>query len=125
MPHYMFRWRYTGKSIRSICAGPDDRTHLIKVLVEDFKGKLVCHYYSFGQFHGLFIAEFPDNQSARACAIYCSKTGGFTHFEALPLLTAAEAQETLQIAHDTQSAYYIFHSALHPEYAPKDPGAGN
>lgn len=125
MPHYMFRWRYTGKSVRSICASSDDRTHLVQALVDDFKGKLICHYYRIGEFHGLLIAEFPSNQSARACGLYCTKTGGFAHFEVLPLLTAEEAEEAVQIAHGPETGHYIYHSDLPSESDSKSPELGN
>ncbi|MBB5371852.1 GYD domain-containing protein [Acidocella aromatica] len=112
MPHYMFRWRYSGKAIHDICASPEDRSHLVKVMVEDFKGKLICFFYRLGEFHGLLIADFPNNETARACAMSAVTTKGFARFEVLPLMTAEETRETMQIAHDTQSAYYVYNSAL-------------
>jgi uncharacterized protein with GYD domain len=116
MPQFMFRWRYSGKAIHDICANPEDRSHLTKVLVEDFKGKLICFFFRFGEFHGLMIADFPDIESARAFSVAADTTGAFSKYEVLPLMTAEETRETLQIVHDTQSAYYVYNSALRRGY---------
>lgn len=120
MPHFKFRWRYNAHSARGIVEYPENRTHLIKVLVEDFHGKLLHFYSAFGQFDSFCIAEFPDNATAWACAMASEATDGFDTYEVEPLLTPEEGKQAMEIVKNTHSAYFIYRSAIHPRATPED-----
>lgn len=120
MPHFKFRWRYTPHSVQEIVEYPENRTHLIKVLVEDFHGKLLHFYSSFGSSDAFFIAEFPNNATAWACALTSEATDGFDIYEIESLLTPEEGKQAMEIVKNTHSAYFIYRSAIHPQITPGD-----
>ncbi len=105
MPHYMLRWQFTSNSAKSMIGTPHDRTGPATTLIEGFGGKLNAYYFSFGEYDGIGIVEFPDNVSAGACSMTAASTGGFSKFETIPLLTAKEAEAAMKKAHDTRSNY--------------------
>ncbi len=61
MSHFMVRWQFTSASAKALVEKPHDRTGAAKALVEGFGGKLHSYYFSFGEYDGLAICEFPDN----------------------------------------------------------------
>ena len=82
---------------RTTCTGPATS------LVEGFGGTLLSYYFSFGEYDGVGIAEFPDNKAAAACSMAAAATGGFARFETTTLLTAKEAEAAMQHAHDAKN----------------------
>ena len=105
MAHYMLRWQFTSSSAKSMVGKPHDRTGPASALIEAFGGKLREYYFSFGEYDGVGIVEFPDNVSAGACSMTAASSGGFSKFETMPLLTAKEAEAAMKKAHDTKSGY--------------------
>ena len=111
MSHYMTRWQFTAASARALVEKPNDRTGAAKALIEGFGGKLHSYYFSFGEYDGLAICEFPDPTVAAACSLAAMATGAFTHFESTTLLTAAEAEAAMKHAHNTKTGYKPPHVA--------------
>ena len=105
MTHYLLRWQFTDSSAKAMVSKPVDRTGPATTLIESFGGKLKAYYFSFGEYDGVGICEFPDNTSAAACSMAAASTGGFSRFETTTLLTAKEAEAAMKKAHDTKTAY--------------------
>jgi uncharacterized protein with GYD domain len=105
MAHFAFRWQFNTASVQALVAKPQDRTGPAKTLIESFGGKVESYYFSFGEYDGLGICEFPDNTSAAACSMKAASTGAFSRFETIALLTAKEAEAAMKKAHDTTTAY--------------------
>jgi uncharacterized protein with GYD domain len=105
MSHFMVRWQFTGASAKALVDKPHDRTGAARALIEGFGGKLHSYYISFGEYDGLVICEFPDNNAAAACSMTATSTGAFTRFESIALLTAAEAEAAMKHAHNTKTGY--------------------
>jgi uncharacterized protein with GYD domain len=84
---------------------PQDRAVQARSIVEAFGGKLHRYFFSFGEFDGVGIAEFPDNKSATAFILKATSTGAFTKFETTALMTTDKAQAAMQQAHDANPAY--------------------
>jgi uncharacterized protein with GYD domain len=105
MPHYMLRWQFTSASAKSMVSTPADRTGPATALIEGFGGKLESYYFSFGEYDGVGICQFPDYISAAACSVTAASSGGFSKFETTPLLTAKEAEAAMKKAHDTKTGY--------------------
>jgi len=62
-------------------------------LVESLGGKLMCIYYTFGEYDLVQIVEFPDNPSAVALSIVASSGGALKASKITPLLTVEEGSE--------------------------------
>lgn len=105
MSHFMLRWQFTDTSAKALVGRPHDRTGAAKALIEGFDGKLHSYYFSFGEYDGVGIAEFPDAIAAAACSMAAAATGGFARFETTTLMTAKEAEAAMQRAHDTKTGY--------------------
>ncbi len=105
MSHFMLRWQFTDASAKALVGKPHDRTGAATSLVEGFGGTLLSYYFSFGEYDGVGIAEFPDNKAAAACSMAAAATGGFARFETTTLLTAKEAEAAMQHAHDAKTGY--------------------
>jgi uncharacterized protein with GYD domain len=105
MSHFMVRWQFTGVSAKALVEKPQDRTGAARALMEGFGGKLLSYYFSFGEYDGVAISEFPDTTAAAACSMAAISTGAFTRFETTMLLTATEAEAAMKRAHDTKTGY--------------------
>ena len=105
MPSYELRWAFTCGSIKSLTENPQDREPAARELIEGFSGKLLHYYFVLGEYDGLAIAEFPDNESVAAMSMRAVSTGGFTKFETHPLLTTQEAHRAMEKARETKVNY--------------------
>ena len=105
MPHYLIRWRMSEASVKGLIHSPQDRTERARALTNDFGGKLLHYFFALGEFDGLVIAEFPNNEAVVAAAIAATSTGGFSAWETTALLTSQEAKSAMQMAHDAKLTY--------------------
>jgi uncharacterized protein with GYD domain len=92
-------------SAKALVEKPNDCTGTAKAPIEGFGGKLNSHYFSFGEYDGLAICEFPGATIAAACSLAAMTTGAFVHFESTSLLTAREAEAAMKHAHNTKTGY--------------------
>lgn len=105
MSHYLMRWKFKEQSIKAMTETPQHRGTQARQLVEGFGGKMPQYFFSFGDYDGLAIVEFPDNISAAACSMRATASGGFLRFETHPLMTAQEAQQAMERVKTGSVAY--------------------
>ena len=98
MPHYMAQWQFNSSNIKCFTESPQDRSGIAKALIEAFGGKMLCYYFSLGQYDGMAICEFPDLLSASASSMRAVSSGAFKTFETTVLLTAQEAEVAMRKA---------------------------
>ena len=77
MAHFIVRWGFKDISAKAMVTTPQDRTETARALVESFGGKLHDYYFTFGDYDGIEICEFPDNVSAAAFSMAAASTGGY------------------------------------------------
>lgn len=106
MPHFLVRFGFKDSSTKAMVTTPHDRTETARALVENFGGKLRDYFFSFGEYDGVGICEFPDNVSAAAFSMAAASTGGFSRFETTPLLTGKEAEAAMKMAQATKTTGY-------------------
>ena len=101
MSHYMVRWQFTDISrLKALVEKPQDRTGASRALIEGFGGKLLSYYFSFGEYDGFSMSEFPDNTAVAACSMAATATGALHRFETTMLSAATEAEAAMS-AHTT------------------------
>ncbi len=105
MAFFLVRFQFSVGSAKSMIDAPHDRQGPAKNLVESFGGKLHHYFFSFGEFDGVGIAEFPENKSAAAFAMKAASTGAFSKFETTVLLPASEGEAAMKQAHETNVSY--------------------
>lgn len=105
MPQYMLRWQLKDASAKAFVEKPQDRTAPAKTLIEGFGGKMLCYYFSLGDYDGLAICEFADNISVAACSMSAAATGAFARFETTVLMTAKEAEAAMKKAKKAKTGY--------------------
>ena len=106
MDHFKVRWQLTDNSAKGLVARPQDRTETARVLVESFGGKLHHYYFSFGEYDGVGICEFPDNTAVAAFSMAAASMGAFSRFETMALLTGKDAEAAMKRAHETKTTGY-------------------
>ena len=68
MPYYLFQWKYKDPAIQAMIETPQDRSAELRKAVEAFHGRMHQFFFSFGEYDGLSIVEFPNNESCASCA---------------------------------------------------------
>jgi uncharacterized protein with GYD domain len=105
MTHYLIRWQFKDATAKALVDKPQNRTAPARGLIEGFGGKLLSYYFSFGEYDGIAICEFPDQISVAACSMKAASTGAFARFETTVLMTAAEAEEAMKKAKEAKFQY--------------------
>lgn len=105
MAHYLIRWQFKDTTAKALVDKPQNRTGPATALIEGFGGKLLCYYFSFGEYDGVGIGEFPDAISVAACSMKATASGAFARFETTVLLTASEAEAAMKKAKDAKVEY--------------------
>lgn len=74
MPTYITLLSYTEQGIATVDHSPD-RVEAAAELVEEMGGEFHDFYLTFGEYDGLAIAEFPDDETAAQYALTLGKAG--------------------------------------------------
>lgn len=101
MAHYLFQTAYTSEGASTLMKNPQDRFELVRPAIEAMGGKLVCGYFSFGEYDVVGIMEMPDNVSAAAFAMAVGAAGAVKSFKTTVLMTADEAVAAMTKAGDS------------------------
>jgi uncharacterized protein with GYD domain len=105
MSYYLFQWKYKDPAIQAMIETPQDRAAELRKAVEAFGGRMHQFFFAFGDYDGLGIVEFPNNESCAACAAMLSGAGANTSLQTTALLTANEGQAAMLRASSVQSGY--------------------
>jgi uncharacterized protein with GYD domain len=105
MPYYLFQWKYKDPAIQAMIETPQDRSEELRKAVEAFHGRMHQFFFAFGEYDGLSIVEFPNNESCAACAAMLTGAGANTSLQTTALLTANEGQAAMLRASSVQSGY--------------------
>ncbi len=103
MPYYLFQWKYKDPAIQAMIETPQDRSAELRKAVEAFHGRMHQFFFAFGEYDGLSIVEFPNNESCASCAAMLTGAGANTSLQTTALLTANEGQAAMLRASSVQS----------------------
>lgn len=99
MPYYLHQFSYKDREIRDMVTKPHDRAEVVRVAIEAFRGKLHQFYFTLGEYDGLSISEFPDNETALACVMSIAGQGGLAILRTTALVTTQETERAMKKAH--------------------------
>ena len=105
MPYYLFQWKYKDTSIKAMIETPQDRPAELRKAVEAFGGRLHQFFFAFGEYDGIGIVEFPNNERCAACAATLIGAGANVALQTTVLLTADEGNAAMLHAYSVQSGY--------------------
>ena len=105
MPYYLFQWKYKDPAFKAMMETPQDRPAELRKAVEAFGGRMHQFFFAFGEFDGVSIVEFPNNESCATCAVTLSGAGANTTLQTTVLLTPSEGQAAMLRASSVQHGY--------------------
>lgn len=98
MASYLVQVSYTSEAIAALIKNPQDRTQVIRKSVEEFGGKFIGSWMSFGEYDVVVIADMPDNVSAAALALAVAAGGSLKSTRTTPLLSFEEGVAAMKKA---------------------------
>lgn len=77
MPTYIVLTTFTQRGIEHVRESPD-RTEEAKAMVESLGGTWKAFFVTMGQYDGVVIAEFPDDETAAQAVLTLASSGNVT-----------------------------------------------
>jgi uncharacterized protein with GYD domain len=105
MPYYLLQWAFKDPQIKALLEHPQDREPEARKVIEGCGGKLHNYFFAFGEYDGVAVCEFPDNESVTALGLTVAATGAFSRWETRVLMTSKEAQRAMEKAKAAKTGY--------------------
>ena len=90
MPKYLIQEGYTHQGLSGLVSSPEDRSGVIKDLVESVGGQIITFDYCFGDYDFLGVFEFIDNTTAASLVMAVASTGSITNAKTTVLIPIAD-----------------------------------
>jgi uncharacterized protein with GYD domain len=91
--------------MKSLIDNPQDRSGMVRSLIEGNGGKLLGAWMAFGENDIVVIAELPDDESMAAVAMAVSSTGAIVNGKSTQLLSMDQAVAAMTKAQAVAQAY--------------------
>ena len=92
MALYMYQVAYTPQSLAAQLKNPQNAAEAVgRAACEAVGGKLVGHWYCFGEYDLVIIADVPDNVSMTAISLAIAAGGAIKSAKTTVLMSGAEA----------------------------------
>ncbi len=98
MPHYLWQVSYTAQGVSGLVKTAEDRSAIIRSLVEGVGGRMESFYYTFGDYDALVILELPDNVTMAALSMAVGASEAVTNLRTTVLIPASEGVEAARKA---------------------------
>jgi uncharacterized protein with GYD domain len=95
MPVFMTQFAYTPEAWAALAKRPEDRSQVLSAWIQQFGGRLICFYYAFGEYDGVFIFEAPDETAAAGVLMGAFGPGHNRAIKTTALLTVEQAMESM------------------------------
>jgi uncharacterized protein with GYD domain len=94
----LIQFSYTPETLAKLVKHPEDRSAVVKKLIEQSGGRMLEFFYSFGEYDGIVLAEMPDNVASLATTFSAYSQGGLTNLKTTILIPVNEAMKAMKIA---------------------------
>lgn len=98
MGRYMIQVSYTKEAAAAMVKKPENRSVVVRPLLEKMGGRLLDYYFTFGDYDVVLIAELPDNTAALATDMAAVAPGHVSRIKTTVLLTPEEAVAAMRMA---------------------------
>jgi uncharacterized protein with GYD domain len=105
VPYYLVQAAYTPEAWAAQLRNPQDRTELLRPLIERLGGKLETAFFAFGEYDIIAIGEYPDNVSAAAFSLVAASGGAIKALKTTPLMTIEEGLNAMRKGQEVASLY--------------------
>jgi len=90
MGRYMIQASYTKEAAAALVQNPEDRSLVIRPLIEQLGGRLLDFYFCLGDYDVVCIAELPNNTAALALDMAVVVPGHISKLKTTALVTGEE-----------------------------------
>lgn len=99
--------KYENEQKAGMVATPDgrDRAAIHRKAIEDFGGKPIAQYGSYGEWDMVYIYEMPDDKALAANLHLTDSYNLAKYSKSIPLMDPNDFVESLRIANDTETGY--------------------
>lgn len=98
MAQYLLQVAYTPQAWSSMLKDPQDRTKVLKPVLDKLGGSFTAAYFAFGEYDIVGILNMPGNADAAAFAIAAAAGGAIKSIKTTPLMTIDEGIEAMKKA---------------------------
>jgi uncharacterized protein with GYD domain len=98
MAHYLVQVSYNRQAVADLVRVPEDRSAVVRAIIENLGGKLEAFYFAFGDYDAVVIAELPDNVTMAAVSMAISAGGAVSDFKTTVLIPMNEAMDAMRKA---------------------------
>jgi uncharacterized protein with GYD domain len=106
MALYMYQVAYTAESLAAQLKNPANRAEMVgRAACEAVGGQLVGHWYCFGEYDLVIIADVPDNISMTAISLAIAAGGAVKSAKTTVLMSGADAVAGMKKADAVAKVY--------------------
>jgi uncharacterized protein with GYD domain len=98
MSTYMIQFSLTTDGWAALVRNPEDRGVALKGLAERLGGRFLGLYYTFGEYDGFTLCDYPDSSTAMASVLAAIGPGHVRATRTTVLLSVAEAMQAMKKA---------------------------
>ena len=93
MPHYLLQASYSAQGVSGLISTPEDRSAVLRSIVEGLGGRMESLYYAFGDSGVVAIFELPDNVTMAALSMVAGASGALSNLKTTVLIPITEGVE--------------------------------
>ena len=98
MAQYLLQVAYTPQAWSALIQNPQDRTKVLKPVLDKLGGRFGSVYFAFGEYDIVGILEMPGNADAAAFAMAAAAGGAIKSIKTTPLMTVEEGIDAMKKA---------------------------
>src|SRR5215471_658634 len=98
MAQYLLQVAYTPQAWSSMLKNPQDRTKVLKPVLDKLGGSFASAYFAFGEYDIVGILTMPGNTDAAAFAMAAATGGAIKSIKTTPLMTIEEGIDAMKKA---------------------------
>ncbi len=98
MARFLIQASYTQQGLAGLVQSPEDRTAVIRTLIEGMGGRLDSIDYAFGEFDVVVMCDLPDNTSMAAFSMAVGASGAVSNIKTTVLIPTSEGFAAAQKA---------------------------
>ena len=107
MSKYMMQFNYSHASIKGLVEQPQNRRAAAEAIFGKMGGTISEMYFSFGDYDGLAIVDFPSDIDATAALLAVTASGAFAKTKTTVLIELEDSVKSMEIARETMSSYAV------------------